>query len=246
MKPMDLITIRNPKSPISEIYRTLRTSIKFASFSREIKTIAITSAGPDEGKSTITCNLGITMAQAGNKVLILEGDLRNPTVHKEFGLLNNMGITNILVDNAPYKLYSTSTEINGLDVITCGPKPPNPAELLGSERMKNLMQELKNDYDYILIDTPPVVVVTDAALLASMCDGTILVVGSGQAVIDGAVRAKELLQSVKANILGVVLNKVKKEGTGGYYYYYHYYYNGTDKVKKKKKKHQTERRQTDV
>lgn len=238
---MDMITLKNPKSPISEIYRTLRTSIKFASFSRETKTIAITSAGPDEGKSTIACNLGITMAQAGNKVLILEGDLRNPTIHKEFGLRNNSGITNILVDNVPYKSYTVSTEISGLDVIICGPKPPNPAELLGSERMKNLMQELKNDYDYVLVDTPPVVVVTDAALLASICDGTILVIGSGQAVIDGAVRAKELLQSVKANMLGVVLNKVKKEDSGGYYY--HYNYNEADKVKKKKKRRHVERRQ---
>lgn len=242
MGPMNMITLKDPKSRISEIYRTLRTSIKFASFSREIKTIAITSAGPDEGKSTVTCNLGITMAQAGNKVLIFEGDLRNPTIHKEFGLQNDSGITNILVDNVSYKSHTVSTEISGLDVITCGPKPPNPAELLGSERMKNLMQELKNDYDYILVDTPPVVVVTDAALLASICDGTILVIGSGQAVIDGEVKAKELLQSAKANIIGVVLNKVRKERTEGYYKYYHYYYSGTDKLKRKRRKRHVERR----
>lgn len=243
MNPMNMVTLKSPWSLISEKYRALRTGIKFASFSREIKTIAITSAGPGEGKSTITCNLGITMAQAGNKVMILEGDLRNPTTHKNFGLLNNSGITNIIIDNSPYKLYSVSTEINGLDIITCGPKPPNPVELLSSEKMKNLLQELRNDYDYILVDTPPVVVVTDAALLASICDGTILVISSGQAVIDGAVKAKGILQVAKANILGVVLNKVRKEGVEEYY---NYYYKDHRQNRRERKKHQVEGRQTDV
>lgn len=243
---MDMITLKDPRSPISEVYRTLRTSIKFASFAKEIKAIAITSAGLNEGKSTIVCNLGITMAQSGNKVLILEGDLRNPTIHKKFSLVNNSGVSNILIDNAPYKLHTVSTEIEGLDVITCGPKPPNPAELLGSERMKNLILDLKRDYDYILVDTPPVVVVTDAALISCICDGTILVIGSGEALIDAAVKAKELLQSANANIIGAVLNKVKTSGPGTYYNYYGYYYNDESQVKRRTRKHSAKRRPTNV
>lgn len=236
MKPIDMVTLKSPKSPVSEVYRTLRTSIKFASFEKDIKTIVITSPGPDEGKSTISANLGITMAQAGSKVLILECDLRNPTVHKIFVLSNIAGVTNILVESMPYSNYVNDIGVPNLGVITCGPKPPNPAEILGSSRMKNLLQELRNDYDYVLIDTPPVLAVTDAAILSAICDGTVLVLGSGEAVIDGAVKAKEILESVKANIIGVVLNKVKAESSGGYYRYYHYYYDDEPKKAKKRKR----------
>lgn len=229
---MDVITLREPKSPIAEAYRTLRTNIRFASFEKEIKTIAITSSWIDEGKSTVTTNLGITMAQSGSKILIIDGDLRNPTIHKGLFLSNSMGITNILSDSLPYKEYIVSyPKVDNLDVLLCGPKPPNPSELLGSAKMRNLLEGLKTDYDYILIDTPPITVVTDAALVASACDGVILVVESGKTVINNAVKAKELLQNVNANILGVVLNKMKIEKPIEYYSY-NYYSIGLDKSKK--------------
>jgi capsular exopolysaccharide synthesis family protein len=224
MKTIDLVAFKDPKSPVSEVYRTLRTNIKFASFEREIKTIAITSTGPNEGKSTVTSNLGIIMAQSGHKVLIMEGDLRNPTIHKYFNLTNRHGLTNLMVEDAPYKDYLRDPEIQNLDILTGGPTPPNPAEILGSLRARKLIETLRQDYDYVLIDTPPLALVTDAALVASICDGTILVVGAGETVSQMVVKTRDLLDKAKANILGVVLNKVRRTKSDRYYYYYHDYY----------------------
>ena len=227
-----IIAYRDPKSPISEVYRTLRTNVKFASLEKELKTIVFTSAGPNEGKSTIIANYAVTLSYSGSRVLMVEGDLRNPTVHKMFGLPNRQGLTNILINNDDYTSYVQNTMIDGLDAITSGPKPPNPAELLGSNRMVNYLERFKADYDYVLIDTPPIVVVTDAALLASVCDGAILVVSSGEVVVDAAVKAKELLDGAKANTIGVVLNKNKSAKAGSYYYYY---YDDDDKKRKKRR-----------
>jgi len=227
-----LFVYNNPKSPISEVFRTLRTNLKFASFDKSIKTIVFTSAGPDEGKSTVVANLAVTLCNTGSKVLLVEGDLRNPTVHKMFSLENEKGLTNILVGDGGYKECLQPSRFERLDIITSGPKPPNPAELLGSNRMKSILDELKNDYDYVLIDAPPVVIVTDAALLASICDGVILIIGSGEAVIEAAVKARDLLVNVKANIIGTVLNKCKNTKMGGYYYKYSYYYDSDYKKKK--------------
>ena len=236
MKSIELIAFKDPKSSAAEVYKTLRTNIRFTSFQKDIKTIVFTSTAPNEGKSTVVANLGITMAQAGCKVLIIDGDLRNPSVHKNFLLQNSFGLTNILMENDPYKSYIQTTEVKNLDVILCGPKPPNPSELLGSSEMKDLLLKLKEDYDYILIDTPPATFVTDAALLASISDGTILVIASGETVIQGAIRAKELLQNVGANILGVVHNKVKDHKSTRYYNYYNYNISESDKLQKGKKR----------
>lgn len=229
-----IFVYNDPKSPISEVFRTLRTNIKFASFDKNIKTIVFTSAGPNEGKSTVIANLAVTLCHTGSRVLLLEGDLRNPTVHKMFSLHNDHGLTNILIGTGDYKDYIKNSEIERLDIITSGPKPPNPAELLGSNRMKSLLDEFKNDYDYVLIDAPPVVVVTDGALLASICDGTILVIGCGEVIVEGAVKARDLLVNVKANIIGTVLNKCKDTKIGSYYYKYSYYY-GNDYDEKKRR-----------
>lgn len=222
LKTPKIITSRDPKSPISEVYRTLRTNIKFASLDRDIKTILFTSTGPGEGKSTTVANLAVTLQESGSKVILVEGDLRNPTVHRMFGLKNVYGLTNILVDKGSYKDFIQPSMIEDLDILTCGPKPPNPSEILGSSRMKKVLEELRNDYDYVLVDAPPIVVVTDAALLASMCDGTILVIASGEAIIEGAIKAKELLVNVKANIIGTVLNKCKDSHVNHYYSSYYY------------------------
>lgn len=231
MKFLDLVTLRDPKSPIAEVYKTLRTNIKFKSFDKSMKTVVITSTGPSEGKSTIVSNLGVTMAQVGNKVVILDGDLRNASIHKNFHLSNTIGLTNILAEDTPFKNVVMSSGTVNLDIISSGPIPPNPAELLNSERMKNLLDTLKKTYDYVLIDTPPAVLVTDAALLASVADGTLLVVSSGDAIIEGAIKAKELLKNVGANILGVVLNKVKVNRSSAYYKYYPRYYGNENRVK---------------
>lgn len=220
---MAILSLNQSKSPVAEAYRTLRTNIKFVSFEKHIKAIAVTSAWINEGKSTVTVNLGITMARAGSRVLVIDGDLRNPTIHRDLSLINNMGITNILAEDSFYKdIIINHPEIDNFHILLCGPKPPNPSELLGSTKMKNFLEELKLEYDYILIDTPPAAVVTDAAVIASACDGVLLVVSSGETVINNALKAKELLQNVNANILGAVLNKVKLDKSMDYYGYNYY------------------------
>ncbi|KPU45156.1 tyrosine-protein kinase YwqD [Oxobacter pfennigii] len=228
-----LFAYNDPKSPISEIFRTLRTNIKFTSFDKNVKTIVFTSTGPNEGKSTIISNLAVTLSQAGNKVLLMEGDLRNPTVHKMFSLPNDYGITNMLIGGSDHENFIHKTDIEKLDVLPCGPKPPNPAELLGSNKMKSILDGLKEYYDYILIDAPPVIVVTDGALLASISDGTILVIASGEATIESVLKARDLLVNVKADIIGTVLNKYKSTSPGNYYYRYGYYYTDRNRSKTK-------------
>jgi capsular exopolysaccharide synthesis family protein len=224
MEKVNLITYMNPKSPASEAYRILRTNIQFASPDKELKTILITSSTPDEGKSTTVVNLGIILAQAGKKILVIDCDLRKPVIHKSFRLSNDSGLTNILVSNIESCNVINKTYIDNLEILTSGPIPPNPAELLGSKKMKNLLQELTRIYDYIILDTPPIGLVTDSALLAAVADGTILVISSGKVVVEMAKRSTDSLLKVGANILGVVLNKIPKNGKGYYNSYYYKYY----------------------
>ena len=229
-----LITLEQTKSPISEAFRTLRTNVQFTSVDSATKKIMITSAGPREGKSTTVANLAVSMAQAGKSVLVLDADLRNPTQHKLFGLDNGQGLSVALVQDQGCHQYIKETAVPGVVVLTGGPIPPNPAELVGSKRMKRLIQEVSEQYDMVLIDTPPVVAVTDAAILAQEVDGVILVLASGEVNKEYAQRAKELLDKVGAKILGAVLNKADMK-TSEYYYYY--YYHGSDDSNKKNKKH---------
>ncbi|WZL73659.1 CpsD/CapB family tyrosine-protein kinase [Clostridiaceae bacterium 35-E11] len=241
MHQTNIISIENPKSPIAEAYRTLRTNIQFSSFDKALKSIIVTSSGPGEGKTTTICNLAVTMAQTGGKVLLIDCDLRKSQLHKYFHLSNQQGITNILAQHKSYKEVIQSTSTPGLDVLTAGPKPPNPSELLGSNAMKAFIKEMTEVYDRVLIDAPPIGVVTDAAILSTFADGTILVVAAGQVAVEGAKHSKELLQQVNANIIGVLLNKIPTEGRGYYsYYYYHQYYEDealdTHKKRKRRKK----------
>ncbi|MFZ3132081.1 MAG: CpsD/CapB family tyrosine-protein kinase [Desulfosporosinus sp.] len=229
-----LITLEQSKSPISEAYRTLRTNVQFTGVDSKTKKIMITSSGPREGKSTTVANLAVSIAQAGKSVLVIDADLRNPTQHKLFGLDNAQGLSAALVQDQDYRQYIRETAVPGVMVLTGGPTPPNPAELVGSKRMKRLIQEASGQYDMVLIDTPPIVAVTDAAILAQEVDGVILVLASGEVNKDFALRAKELLDKVGAKILGAVLNKVDTK-TSEYYYYY--YYHGSDNTKKKHKRH---------
>lgn len=218
-----LVVHSDPKSPVAEAYRVLRTNIQFAGVDKPIKIIAVTSAGPEEGKTTTIANLAITFAQSGSKVLLVDGDLRKPKVHKTFGLANNTGMTTVLAHHTDYKTCIAASRVENLNVLTSGPIPPNPSELLSSNAMKSFMEQLRNDFDIILVDSPPVGVVTDAAILSTIVDGTILVVSSGQVEIEAAQHAKQLLDKVNANILGVVLNRVAKDGKNSYYRNYYYY-----------------------
>lgn len=219
---INLITYREPKSPISEAYRMLRTNIQFANLDNNLKTIVVTSSGPSEGKSTTISNLAITLVGMGHKTLIVDGDLRKPKVHKVFNLENDFGMTNVLMGD---KLENVVKNISGLklDILTCGPIPPNPSELLGSQKMKDFLADCSENYDFILIDAPPIGIVTDGAILSTLCDGTIFVVSAGEAQIDHAKRAKEMLDKVGAKTIGAVVNKIKinKRNRNTYYNYYY-------------------------
>ncbi|WP_350345133.1 CpsD/CapB family tyrosine-protein kinase [Proteinivorax tanatarense] len=234
MQKLDIVTHAQPKSPISEAYRTLRTNIQFSSLDKPVRTIMVTSSGPGEGKTTTSVNLATALAQTEEKVVIVDADLRKPRIHKIFKAINSSGVTNILVNDLDYKKDVIVTEVDNLDLITAGTTPPNPSEILSSQKMKNFIRQLKEDYDYVIIDTPPSAIVTDAAILSQNADGVLLVCASGQVAIDGAQKAKELLTNVNANILGVVLNKIPVDD-GSYYaqYYYSDYYEDSNDYKQK-------------
>lgn len=214
-----LVTHTSSRSPVSEQYKTIRTNIEFSSLDQKIRSIVVTSSGPAEGKSTTAANLAVVFAQQGKKVLLMDGDMRKPTVHYTFQLPNLTGLTNVLSKQTEFTNAVKKTEVENLSVLVTGPIPPNPAELLGSQSMDKLMEDLYDAFEVILIDTPPVLAVTDAQILANKCDGTILVVNSGRTHVDAAVKAKDLLKTVNAKLLGVVLNQ-KKMSDSNYYYYY--------------------------
>lgn len=215
-----LITRSNPKSFVSEQYRTVRTNINFSMPDKELQTILFTSASPGEGKSTTASNLAYTFASEGKRVIIIDADMRKPTVHYTFHLTNTLGLSNLLTRKALLQDVVKDSGTENLHVITCGPIPPNPAELLGSKTMDQLLTDLKKVYDMIIFDAPPVLSVTDGQILANKCEGTVLVVSSGSTQKESALKAKELLNSSKAHIIGTVLNNFKLEKEHGYYQYY--------------------------
>ncbi|WP_394172428.1 CpsD/CapB family tyrosine-protein kinase [Guptibacillus hwajinpoensis] len=218
-KERSLLTHQNPKSPIAEQYRTIRTNIQFAAVEEEIRTIMVTSSGPMEGKSTTIANLGVVLAQQGKRVLIADTDLRKPTVHYTFRVMNTRGLTNVLTRQAELTDVTLETEVPNLEVLTSGPVPPNPSELLGSKAMDTLIEEALSHYDIILFDCPPVLAVADSQIIANKVQGTVLVISSGTTEREAAIKAKERLESAKGKLLGVVLNR-KKMKDGSYYYYY--------------------------
>lgn len=219
-----LITLALPNSLVSEQFRTLRTNIQFSMVDKELKSLAVLSASSSAGKSTVAANLAVIFALQGNQVLLVDCDLRRPTVHREFKLPNNEGLTNLLANHAGKVVddYLQTCEIAGLSILTGGPVPPNPAELLSSNRMKQVEEELADRFDLIIYDTPPLLGFTDAQILAGREDGTIFVVHYGVDTKEDVLKAADFLKIVNANVLGVVYNRAPggaKEHS--YYYGYH-------------------------
>lgn len=201
------IVEKEPKSQVSETYRMLRTNIQYSGFDKKIKTLLVTSAAPGEGKSTTVGNLGIAFGQDDKKVLIIDCDLRRPSVHKNFLISNNKGLSEYISGQAPLdecvKKYNDNVHL-----LPSGKIPPNPSEMLASQTMQSFLEEMSNVYDVVIIDSPPVMAVTDAQILATYTDGVVLVIGSGQAEKDEIIKAKSKLNQVSAHILGVVLTKM--------------------------------------
>ncbi|WP_296824957.1 CpsD/CapB family tyrosine-protein kinase [uncultured Megasphaera sp.] len=221
MAEIDFITQYDSRSPISEAYRSIRTNLQFSGVGQNLKVVAFTSVLPNEGKSTTVANLAIVMGQDNKKVLLIDCDLRKPVQHRRFELPNK-GLTNCFAENISLHQVIQKNIFPNLDIVTCGPIPPNPAELLGSSRMMDLLEEVDEDYDYIFLDMPPVLVVTDAAIMGSKVDGVVLVLASGEVSPEEARQAKSLLEKGKANILGAVLNKIPYTHRHSHYYYYYY------------------------
>lgn len=219
-KAVSLITLVDKTSPVSERYRTIRTNIQFASSAdQQLKTLVVTSSGPGEGKSTTAANLAVVFANSGQNVLLVDADMRKPTVHKTFQLNNITGLSNVLSTDMTFNEAIQRSVVPNLNIMTSGTKAPNPSELLGAARMDQLIKELRQNYDLIIFDMPPVVAVTDAQIIASKADGTLLVVREDVTRKDSLQKARELLTMVNAKVLGAVYNGSTDEADQGYYYY---------------------------
>lgn len=209
---------KKPHSAAAESYRTLRTNIQYSSFDESLKTIVITSSIRGEGKTITAGNLALSLANDNKRVILLDCDLRNPSIHKRFMISNKEGISEVIVGKAPLESVIRNVTKN-LSIITTGNIPPNPSEMLGSKYMEIVLKKLRENYDYVILDTPPILVVTDGQVLSSKVDGTILVVRAEKTKKDSIVNAKKLLDKVKANFIGAVFNGVKVKKTDSYEYY---------------------------
>ena len=223
----ELITVTHPRSAFAEAYRMLRTNLHYSLPATKQRVFMITSVEPGVGKTTTTSNLAVALAQAGQRVILVDGDLRRPSVHKVFGCPNDTGLTPLLVGEVTsVEAAIHTTEVPGLRVLPCGPLPPNAAELLDSPRMGEVLQELVGLADVVLLDSPPLFAVADARILASLATGVILVVQAGRTSMTACIEAQETLKTVGGALLGVVLNRLRlKRGGYGYSYYGGYYYN---------------------
>lgn len=215
-----VISFTNPRSYVAEQFRTLRTNINFSSPDSDIRSLLVTSAAPSEGKSTASANLAVVFAQEGKRVLLVDADMRKPTTHYTFHMGNTQGLSSVLTRQIEAETAIRETEIERLDLLTCGPIPPNPAELLASKSMDALIEQLKLTYDIIIFDAPPVLSVTDGQILASKCEGTILVVNSGTTEKEMALKAKEAIASSNSRLIGAVLNNFVLPKDNYYYQYY--------------------------
>jgi non-specific protein-tyrosine kinase len=207
-----LVMVQAPRSAAAEAYRTLSTNIQFSSLDRHVRTLLVTSVGPDEGKSIVLANLAITMAEGGRRIVMVDCDLRHPSLHQIFGLPDQPGLTTMMLNESLAPALQ-GTSVANVGLVAAGPLPPNPAELISSERFARVLASIGADADVVLVDAPPVSAVTDATILATRVDGVLLVVDSGRTRRDTARRATEQLQRVGARLLGAVLTNVKAEKT---------------------------------
>jgi len=235
----ELVTLHNPGSLITESYRVLRTNILYSSPDNPLRTLVVTSPLPSEGKTTTAGNLAVVMAQGGSQVLLVDLDLRRPNVHRLFGISNRVGLTNLLVEDRSLESVVQKDSVGNLDILTTGPIPPNPAELVGSKKFATFIEEMKNVYDYIILDSSPCVAYTDSVLAGRISDGVLLVISATIGRMDAAIQAKKNFEKVGAKIIGVVLNGVNKShlGYSSYYYYYEDDKQGKAVRKKKKRTH---------
>ena len=218
---MALTTMTHPMDSVSEAYKAIRTSLLFSSTDRPVRTLIVTSTAPGEGKTSTACNLAVVMAQAGNRVILVDADFRRPTLSKIFRLPDNVGLGNLVLGDRSLDEALGDTEVANLKVLATGPIPPNPSELLSSRPMAAILPQLAAAADFVIFDTPPVAAVTDATVLASKCDGVILVVEAGRTAGPAVIRTRDTLLGVNARMLGVVLNKQRsRNSSDGYYYYY--------------------------
>lgn len=214
---MDLITLTDPRSPASEAYRTLRTNLSFYSLDRPLRSLVVTSPAAGEGKSTTVANLAVTMAQSGRRTILADCDLRRPSLHELFDRPAEPGLTNLMLgdlEQAPLQ----QTDIENLWLLASGPQPPNPADLLGTKRLDQIIEDLVGQADIVLFDAPPVIAVTDAAVLGAKVDGVLLVLHAGKTRREHAERAKELLEKARVRIIGATLTNAPKDGSVGSYY----------------------------
>ncbi|MEG0075992.1 MAG: CpsD/CapB family tyrosine-protein kinase [Eubacterium sp.] len=238
-----IITYKSPKDPISEAFRNMRTNITFSNIDEEMRVLTVTSAGKGEGKTTILSNYGVALAQSKKKVVLIDCDLRRPRVHRLFEQPNKRGLTNVLLREVEVSEAIQSTEVENLFIISSGPIPPNPSEILASKRLIDLIEQLKQVFDYILIDSPPIGVVTDAAVLSSVTDGYILVAAINVTNKESIKLSIDTLHNVNANIVGVVANNAPVSKRSGYYYYYSAYEEDEQQSKKDKRRHQIKGKQ---
>lgn len=215
------VNLASEHSQAAEAYRMLRTNIQFFNVDNPLRTIAVTSATPGEGKTTTTCNLAVSFARNGQRVLIIDADLRRPAVHKAFRLPNTSGVSTALVSTArEFDDFVQFSGIENLWVLTSGPVPPNPAEMVGSQRMKQMIEHFSDVYDLVIVDSPPMLAVADPVLLGMQVDGVVLTMRSGKVTKETAVHAVRSLIGGKCHLLGIVLNAVKRGGEGHQRYYY--------------------------
>ncbi|RIL77081.1 polysaccharide biosynthesis tyrosine autokinase [Staphylococcus cohnii] len=209
-----------PKSTVSEKFRGIRSNIMFSSAEKEIQSLLITSEKPKSGKSTVSANIAVTYAQTGYKTLIIDGDLRKPTQHYIFDLSNNSGLSNLIINKASYSESIKETRVENLSILTAGPTPPNPSELIASAQFNEIYNELLNEYDFIVVDTPPINTVTDAQIYAQTIQNCALVIDAEKNNKNEVKKAKDLINKAGGKLLGAILNKTAIDKSSSYYYYY--------------------------
>jgi capsular exopolysaccharide synthesis family protein len=225
LRERDLGVFLDPKSVAAECCRSIRTNILFMSPDRPLKIMVVTSPSPQEGKTTTAINLGVTMAEAGGRVLIVDTDMRRPRLHRSFGVPNQTGISSVIVGKATLEEAIKRTDVPNLDVLPCGPVPPNPSELLHTSRFGTVLSDCAKLYDRIILDSPPTSAVTDPAVLGNLADGVVLVIKAGETTREAAMHARRQLATAKARLFGVVVNAIDFSNPAyGYEYYYRNYY----------------------